>query len=121
MALHWRQPHLPPLLRGLGTLLLLVTSLAVGVSEYRQAAEAPAARDQAWQRLGAAAGEGGATLAGEVRLLRLQMQESDLAGQVFENPWFQLLGALGTLLISASFFVEAAQRRPQAGPVDPQA
>jgi hypothetical protein len=32
-----------------------------------------------------------------------------------------LLRGLGTLLISASFFVEAAQRRPQAGPVDPQA
>lgn len=120
----WRAPHLPPLLRGLGTLVLLVTSMAVGLAEYRQAAEAQALRDQARQRLAAVAAEGEgngrvASLAEEVRQLRLQVQESDLAGQVFENPWFQVLGALGTLLISASFFVEAAQRRPRPAPDDP--
>ena len=32
--------------------------------------------------------------------LRLQMQGNDLADDVFENPWFQWLGLLGTGLIN---------------------
>lgn len=120
----WRAPHLPPLLRGLGTLLLLLTSVAVGMAEYRYSREAQAMRDVARERLESAAAAGDndrvASLAEEVNLLRRQVQDSDLAGQVFENPWFQLLGALGTLLISGSFFLEAAQRRPRREPDDPR-
>ena len=57
-------------------------------------------------------GETGANaLATEVRLLRLQLQDNDLADEVFENPWFQWLGLLGTGLIAASFFAEWQLKR----------
>lgn len=120
----WRAPHLPPLLRGLGTLVLLATSIGVGLVEHGQAEAAQQAREKARQQLEAKMAEGvaegrTANLTEEIRLLRLQAQDADLAGQVFENGWFQLLGVLGTLMISGSFFVEAAQRRPRAPTDDP--
>lgn len=112
------QDHLPPLLRGLGFLLILLTSLVVGVSEHRQDAQVRARLAQAHARVEA---EAAAALAGgridaltrEVRLLRLQLQEDDLADKVFENPWFQLLGSLGTALLAVSFFIEARAKRPR--------
>lgn len=102
---------LPPLLRGLGTALILVTSALVVVVERRP--DDDAASRAAVTQLAVKAeearhrGETGAdAIATEVRLLRLQLQDNDLADDVFENPWFQWLGLLGTALISASFFAE---------------
>lgn len=117
----WRHPALPPLLRGLGTLLLVLASVLVGFAEYRQGAAAQVALERAHDRIerqasAAIAGDGVQALTREISLLRMQLAETDLAGQVFANPWFQLLGALGTLLVAASFFVEAAHRRAAAPP-----
>lgn len=98
---------LPPLLRGLGTALILLTSALVVVVERNATDDdAPAAATSA--RIEAAAGGAGGVdaLTAEIRLLRLQMRDNDLADEVFENPWFQWLGLLGTALISASFFAE---------------
>lgn len=102
---------LPPLLRGLGTLLILLTSALVVTVERRENA---ARVDQAHiARVALKAEEsrhpGRAdtnALTQEVKLLRLQLQDNDLADDVFENPWFQWLGLLGTGLIAASFFAE---------------
>ena len=67
-------------------------------------------------------GETGAdALATEVRLLRLQLQGNDLADDVFENPWFQWLGLLGTGLIAASFFAEWQLKREVPRPARPVA
>ena len=108
--------HVPPLLRGLGFVLLLLASLAGGVMEHRGVAEANAAAAQAKARMGAVAssvaGHRADSIAGEIRLLRLQLQEDDFADKVFENPWFQALGALGTALIAASFLFEARAKWP---------
>lgn len=97
---------LPPLLRGLGTALILLTSALVVVVERNATEDAPAVATAA--RIEAAAGGAGGVdaLTAEIRLLRLQMRDNDLADEVFENPWFQWLGLLGTALISASFFAE---------------
>ena len=97
---------LPPLLRGLGTALILLTSALVVVVERNATDDAPAAATAA--RIEAAAGGAGGVdaLTAEIHLLRLQMRDNDLADEVFENPWFQWLGLLGTALISASFFAE---------------
>ena len=54
----WRAPHLPPLLRGLGTLLLLLTSVAVGMAEYQHSRQAQAVRDEARERFESAAAAG---------------------------------------------------------------
>lgn len=114
--MNWRHSALPPLLRGLGTLLLVLASVLVGFAEHHQGEQARIALEQAHERVeqearAARSGEGLEALTREISLLRLQLAETDLAGQVFANSWFQLLGALGTLLVATSFFVEAAQRR----------
>lgn len=80
--MNWQQAAVPPLLRG----------------------------DLQQQAQSATPGEGLDALTRELTLLRLQLSESSLAGEVFANPWFHALGALGTLLVAASFFVEAGQR-----------
>jgi len=110
---------LPPLLRGLGTALILVTSALVVVVERKPDDEATSR--VAMTQLAVKAeeslhrGERGAdALATEVRLLRVQLQGNDLADDVFENPWFQWLGLLGTALISASFFTEWRLKRDVA-------
>ena len=102
---------LPPLLRGVGTLLILLTSALVVTVERRDNAERAEQAHLARIALKAERSlqQGRAdtdALAIELRLLRLQLQDNDLADEVFENPWFQWLGLLGTALISASFFAE---------------
>lgn len=107
---------LPPLLRGLGTLLILLTSALVVTVERRD--NAHRAEHIHLERLASKAeaslpehpGDANA-LATEVRLLRLQLQDNDLADDVFENPWFQWLGLLGTGLIASSFFAEWRLKR----------
>ena len=107
---------LPPLLRGLGTLLILLTSALVVTVERRD--NAHRAEQIHLERLASKAeaslpehpGDANA-LATEVRLLRLQLQDNDLADDVFENPWFQWLGLLGTGLIASSFFAEWRLKR----------
>ncbi|CAN7256100.1 hypothetical protein LJR143_001016 [Pseudoxanthomonas sp. LjRoot143] len=110
---------LPPLLRGLGTALILLTSALVVTVERRTHDEAAALTAIAHLAVKAEEarhqGEtGAAALATEVRLLRLQLQGNDLADDVFENPWFQWLGLLGTGLIAASFFAEWRLKRDVA-------
>ncbi|WFC43359.1 hypothetical protein [Pseudoxanthomonas sp. SE1] len=107
---------LPPLLRGLGTTLILLTSALVVTVERREDTDptghAAMARLALQAEEAAHRGESGSdALATEVRLLRLQLQDSDLADEVFENPWFQWLCLLGTGLIAASFFAEWRLRR----------
>ncbi|TNY25132.1 hypothetical protein BV497_15500 [Fulvimonas soli] len=110
---------MPPLLRCIGTMLILVASVyAVGIEQHEQAQRAQqiAAIRSALDPAGLGAGprDRQADLAQEVRLLRLQIaQGSDLTDEVFKNPWFQWLGLIGTLLIAGSFLVEAVQK---AGP-----
>ena len=107
---------LPPLLRGLGTLLILLTSALVVTVERRdhahRAEQIHLARlaSKAEASLPEPPGDANA-LATEVRLLRLQLQDNDLADDVFENPWFQWLGLLGTGLIASSFFAEWRLKR----------
>lgn len=117
------QDHVPPLLRGIGFLLVLLASLAVGVMEHRADAEAKARMAHAKAQvdaMAAASPESGQadSIATEIRLLRLQLQQEDFADKVFENPWFQFLGAIGTALVALSFLYEARAkwpRRPGSG------
>jgi len=100
-------PSLPPLLRGLGTSLILL-SAALTVSYERQdlqgdaqvalAAMAPAEREALLEQL---------------QRLHLHVEQDALADEVFENPWFQWLSLLGTGLIAGSFFVESRLRREE--------
>ncbi|MFT3762604.1 MAG: hypothetical protein QM761_08345 [Pseudoxanthomonas sp.] len=117
--------HLPPLLRGIGFLLILLTSLVVGMSEYHANAEARERTGQAKARIDAEAATAPESrpadaVAREIRLLRLQLREDDLADKVFENPWFQLLGALGSGLVAVSFLLEAWAKWPRRTDAPPR-
>lgn len=101
-------PSLPPLLRGLGTSLLLISAaLTVGYERAQmQAAEtAPLAHISPVER---------AALIAQLHRLHVRLDDNDLADEVFENPWFQLLSLLGTGLIAGSFFVEWRVRKQEA-------
>ena len=110
--------HVPPLLRGIGFALILLASVVVGVGEYRANA---GQRDRAAQvrarmdAQAAASREDGRAdaIAAEIRMLRQQLQDEDLADKVFENPWFQLIGVLGTGLVAVSFLYEAWAKWPR--------
>lgn len=110
--------HVPPLLRGLGFTLVLLTSLVVGVAEHRQESRiserVALLREQVHEDAAITDGRRPPeAIARELRLLRLQLQEQDLAERVFENRWFQLLGILASALIAASFLYEAWLRWPR--------
>lgn len=110
--------HLPPLLRGLGFALVLLTSVAIGMKEHRANVETRARIVAARARMDAAAAAAmdnprSDAIAREIQLLRLQLQEQDFTDRVFENPVFQLLGSLGSALIAASFFMEATAKWPR--------
>ena len=116
IVLGFDHPALGPLLRGLGTTVVVFASLLIGIAEHRQAAEARAALESSQQRIEAQidaeqGSEGVEALTREVGLLRRQLAETSLVSGVFANPWFQVLGLFGTLLVALSFFVEAWQRR----------
>ena len=110
--------HLPPLLRGLGFALVLLTSVAIGMKEHRANVETRARIVEARARMDAVAAAAldnprSDAIAREIQLLRLQLQEQDFTDRVFENPVFQLLGSLGSALVAASFFLEARAKWPR--------
>lgn len=114
--------HVPPLLRGLGFLLILVASAVAGTMEHRSALDTRArlARLRAHaDAVAQTAAENGPdeSVALELRLLRLQLREHDFSDRVLENRAFQVLGSIGSLLVALSFLVEARAkwpRRPRA-------
>ncbi|HVK53228.1 MAG TPA: hypothetical protein VM469_15975 [Pseudoxanthomonas sp.] len=101
-------PSLPPLLRGLGTTLILV-SAALTVWYEQQDMHGDA--DEALAVMAPAERE---ALVSQLQRLNLHVEQDALADEVFENPWFQWLSLLGTGLIAGSFFVESRVRREES-------
>jgi hypothetical protein len=108
---------LPPLLRGLGTTVILVAtvvSLATARGQQRPptSLRLPLARPAA-----APPAQGGHTapsdldLAREIAALRQEVADDSVLEEVFENPWFELCGIVGTTVITSSFFLEWSIRR----------
>jgi len=81
---------LPPLLRGIGASVILVsavvTAIVVEPGQPVRATLAPGARPSA-------------------------TRESSIAEEVLVNPWFDLAGLLGSVIITGSFFAEWKIRR----------
>lgn len=110
--------HVPPLLRGVGFLMILIASLIVGAVEHRDKSEQRQLAMLTKARIAAIAAESEGNgrieaISKEIRLLRLQLQQEDLADRVFENPWFQVVGAVGSLLVALSFLYEAHAKWPR--------
>ena len=102
---------LPPLLRGIGTTLILIGTVVAFMSARRDIehhrtkrqslAPAPAYYPQPTLDL----------VAKELQELRAETQNENLAEEIVENRWFEWLGLFGAGVASASFYVEALMRR----------
>ena len=108
--------YLPPLLRGIGTTLILIGTVVAFLSACRDIdhnraktqsfAPVPAYRSQPTLDL----------VAKELQELRAETQTENLAEEIFENRWFEWLGVFGAGVASASFYVEALMRRSKRLP-----
>lgn len=107
--------YLPPLMRGIGFLIIFATSLVVGAVEQGERKELLNRIDEMEAQDPSACVDGlnsaSSRLMQEVRILRIQLEADDLADSLLENPWFQALGALGSLVVALSFIYEAMLRR----------
>jgi hypothetical protein len=108
---------LPPLLRGLGTTVILVATV-VSLATARGNQRPPTSLRLPLARPAAAASSQGAPpatrdldLAREIAALRQEVADDSVLEEVFENPWFELCGIVGTAVITSSFFLEWSIRR----------
>lgn len=108
---------LPPLLRGLGTTVILVATV-VSLVTARGNQRPPTSLRLPLARPAAAASSQGAPpatrdldLAREIAALRQEVADDSVLEEVFENPWFELCGIVGTAVITSSFFLEWSIRR----------
>ena len=51
------------------------------------------------------------SLASEIHDLRQEVDQENIAEEVLENRWFEVLGFIGTGVIASSFYVESYRRR----------
>lgn len=107
----WIDESTPPLLRGIGTLVVLaaaVVSFAIArLNDPKQSGKpsSPVAL--------ATPGQTGRidNLSEQMEDLREEMNEATVVDDVLENVWFECLGFSGTALIATSFLVEWRVRR----------
>lgn len=110
------QNYLPPLLRGIGTTIVLVaTVFSVIVARDNLRAE-QGKRDAVRAKAGADVKTRpvGTWNPAEfmAKFQELQSEEDDsVIDEVMDNPWFNYAGFLGMTTIASSFFMEAFQRR----------
>lgn len=107
----WIDESTPPLLRGIGTLVVLAAAV-VSFVIARLNDPKPSAKPSSPVAL-ATAGQAGRidTLADQMEDLREEMNEATVVDDVLENVWFECLGFSGTALIATSFLVEWRVRR----------
>jgi hypothetical protein len=108
--------YLPPLLRGLGTTVVLIGTVVALVTARRDLEQLRSRRQAS--PLATAFGSGSqptlALVAKELQELRGEEHDDNIVEEVFENRWFEWLGLLGAGLVSGSFYVETFLRRSKS-------
>ena len=101
----WIDESTPPLLRGIGTLVVLaaavVSFVIARLNDPKPSAKPPSPAQNG--RID--------NLADQMEDLREEMNEATVVDDVLENVWFECLGFSGTALIATSFLVEWRVRR----------
>jgi len=116
----------PPLLRGVGlTVILLGTVLATiqarDKNKERANAEKPAHEAGAPAVMGGRASTNDAQaqslerLTREVEELRETVEDETVVEEVLSNPWFDVLGIIGSGIMATSFYLEWGSKRPARG------
>ena len=106
------QDSTPPLFRGIGTTVILVATV-ISFSMARHPGGSPLAYPGR-PGPGAAMTPRVAELEREVAELRREAADDHLVEEVIGNPWFEVLGFIGTGFIGASFYLEWWMRRGRA-------
>ena len=107
----WIDESIPPLLRGIGTLVVLaaavVSFVIARLNDPKQSGKPPSP-----VALATPAQSGRIdNLAEQMEDLREEMNEATVVDDVLENVWFECLGFSGTALIATSFLVEWRVKR----------
>jgi hypothetical protein len=112
---------LPPLLRGIGTTILLLATL-FGVIAARQAVQADQIKQAALHAKAEAAAKAQpaetralAELMAETQELRSELEEKSVVEEVINNRWFDWASLLGTAVIASSFYTESLLQRRENG------
>ena len=97
-----------PLLRGIGSSLILVGALIgyLGATHHPQGARRPGQIQSTMTAPMKRSPEVGGGEKGNA-----DASDESFAEQVVENPWFESLGFLGAAVVSTSFYVEYLARR----------
>jgi len=103
---------LPPLLRGIGTTLVLTATVVAFViarhgADVKMSASPPLAASNLPRDAQAELN----SLTAEVRELRHEVEHENVVEEVLENRWFEWLGFTGTAIIASSFYSEFLIRR----------
>lgn len=99
---------LPPLLRGIGTTVVLaaaVVAFAVAGRDNGQARSERQATHPAGNNWSGSASDL-AALSNQVEELRQEVEDENVAEEVIKNPWFDWLSFSGTAIIAGSFYTE---------------
>jgi hypothetical protein len=111
-----KHDYLPPLLRGIGTTLILIGTVVAFVS-VRRDVEQHTSNRRASALTSTLRGSPQPTLdllATDLQQVRSEMREESVAEEVFENRWFESLGLLGAGIASATFYIESLMRRSKS-------
>ena len=103
---------LAPLLRGVGSSLLLAGAL-IGYVVAHQNAHGARPHGQSQDGAGLS-GKGSSEVTVGSQSGPGGMSDESVAEQVVENPWFELLGFVGAAAVSSSFYVEYLARRKRS-------
>lgn len=113
---------IPPLLRAIGTTVILVATLVGAIQARMELKAAHAAQQAAKQSGGTTAGAANAdhspaldALAKEVGELHQAAQEESIVDDVVLNPWFEFLGMAGTGIVAMSFYADWLSKRGKRG------
>jgi hypothetical protein len=108
---------LPPLLRGIGTLVML-TAAVIAFCIARQHNQSRRTLFPATAlATGKRSGDSLTTSVSETHEVPAGFAQDDVLEDVLENVWFECLGFAGTAVFAASFFVEAYARRLGVRPI----
>src|ERR1700741_5071517 len=100
---------LPPLLRGVGTTMFLVAAIVAIVLARRDIANTAAQREAAHQRTGNQyqGANGLGAIADQIQELQTELEARNLAEEVLESPWVEMMSIVGTAFLATSFYAEA--------------
>jgi hypothetical protein len=108
--------YLPPLLRGVGTTVVLIGTVVALVAARRDIDRLRSRRQAS--PLASAFGSGAqptlALLAKELQELRTEARDDNVIEEIIESRWFEWLGLIGAGVISGSFYVETLIRRSKS-------